>query len=140
MQRFRRRHPRYLLVGRKAVGAALLAVDEFADADRYLANLRTTRRHVRRAARLGYTVGVFDPGQRRSELLSIHTSLPERQGRTIDSEYVDPGAGSPAGPNICDMFFGAGEGRRQFRAHLGFRHHFMRWKRKPQPPSPIAKT
>ena len=100
LRAFRRRHPRYRIVSRKSVGAALLPLDEFTTLEEYLANLRYARRRVRRAARLGYTVGFFDPNKRRSELLSIHTSLPERQGRAIDPEYLDPGAEYPAGPHI----------------------------------------
>lgn len=33
-----------------------------------------------------------------------------------------------------DMFFGAGEGLRAFKTHLGFRPHFVRWKRELAPP------
>lgn len=197
---FRRPHPRYRIVSRMAVGAALLPLDEFGDVEAYLTKLRYARRRVRRAGRLGYTVRVFDPNERRSDLLSIHTSLPERQGRAIDSEYLDPAAEYPSGPNIeylgvfrqdvllaysrveyagdiaslarimghgdhmadgtmfllvagivehvkavrpqtrylfYDMFFGAADGLRQFKAHLGFRPHFVRWKR--ERPSDVAK-
>src|SRR3954447_23591523 len=75
----RRPHPRYRIVGSKVVGAALLKLDEFNDVAGYLGPLRPTRKRVRRATRLGYTVGLFDPNNSRSDLLAIHTSLPERQ-------------------------------------------------------------
>jgi hypothetical protein len=196
----RGRHPRYRIVGSKAVGAALLPIEEFTTLEEYLANLRYARRRVRRAGRLGYTVRVFDPNERRSDLLSIHTSLPERQGRAIDSEYLDPAPEYRTGPTIeylgvfrqdvllaysrveyagdiaslarimghgdhmadgtmfllvagivehvkavrpqtrylfYDMFFGAADGLRQFKAHLGFRPHFVRWKR--ERPRDVAK-
>jgi hypothetical protein len=192
LRSFRRRHPRYKLVRFKAVGVALLALDDVADVDAYLATRRTTRRRVRRAERLGYTTGVFEPNERRDELLDIHSSIPERQGRPIDAEYLDPGAVYRTGPDLeyvgvfCgdrlvayselhyagdivammrvmghgdhldggvmfllaagivghvkdthpktryvfyDMFFGAREGLRSFKAHLGFRPHYVRWKR-----------
>jgi|tagenome__1003787_1003787.scaffolds.fasta_scaffold20907356_2 hypothetical protein len=195
LRSFRRPHPRYRVVGRNAVGAALLPLDDFADVDEYLAGLRYARRRVRRAARLGYTVGTFDPRERRGELLAINTSLPERQGRPMDAGYVDAEAEYPTGPDLdylgvfrgealvaytmigyagdlatlsrimghgdyladgtmffltagvvehvkrvrpqtrylfYDMFFGAADGLREFKAHLGFRPYFVRWKREPR--------
>jgi hypothetical protein len=194
---FRRPHPRYRIVGRNAVGAALLPLDGFADADEYLADLRYARRRVRRAARLGYAVHTFDPNERRADLFAIHTSLPERQGRAMDEQYLDPAAeyrtGSYcdyvgvfrgdvlvaysiveyAGDIAClsrilghgdhladgtmffltagivdhvkrfrprtrylfyDMYFGAADGLRQFKAHLGFRPYLVRWTREPATP------
>jgi hypothetical protein len=189
---FSRPHPRYRIVGNKAVGAALLPLDEFDDVEGYLANLRYARRRVRRARRLGYVVDRFDPGDRRSELLAIHRSLPERQGQPIDAAYLDPTAEYETGPHMdylgvfsdgtlvayshlwyageivgmnrvmghgdhldngvmfllmagivehvkttrsdihyvfYDMFFGAAEGLREFKTHLGFRPHYVHWKR-----------
>jgi hypothetical protein len=196
---FSRPHPRYRIVGNKTVGAALLPLDEFDDVDAYLANLRYARRRVRRAARLGYTVDPFEPDERRSELLAIHASLPQRQGRPIDEAYLDPAAQYETGafmeylgvfqddtlvayshlwyageivgmnrvmghgdhlangimfllmagivehvkgtrPDIryvfYDMFFGAAEGLREFKTHLGFRPHYVRWTRGHKPGSP----
>jgi hypothetical protein len=191
---FRRPHPRYKLVRFKSVGVALLPLDDVADVDAYLATHRTTRKRVRRAERLGYTTAVFEPDGRRDELLEIHSSIPERQGRPIDAEYLDPDAAYETAPHIeymgvfaddrlvaystlyyagdivamfrvmghgdhlddgvmfllgagivghvkathpetryvfYDMFFGAGEGLRSFKARLGFRPHYVRWKREP---------
>jgi hypothetical protein len=100
LERFRRRHPRYRIVASKAVGVALVPLDDISGVDDYLAGLRYARRRVRRAARLGYVVDVFDPDERRDELLAIHASLPERQGRPIDPEYLDPEAVHDHGPDI----------------------------------------
>jgi hypothetical protein len=100
LRRFRRRHPRYKLVRSKAVGVALLPLDGFTDVDAYLAARRYARRRVRRASRLGYSVGVFEPDERRAELLGIHSSIPERQGRPIDAEYLDPDAAYQTGPHV----------------------------------------
>jgi hypothetical protein len=100
LERFRRRHPRYRIVASKAVGVALVPLDDISGVDDYLADLRYARRRVRRAARLGYVVDVFDPDERRDELLAIHASLPERQGRPIDPEYLDPDAVHDRGPDI----------------------------------------
>ncbi len=97
---FRRRHPRYRVVGRKVVGVALLALDDVEDADAYLAGLRYARRRVRRATRLGYRAAPFDPAARRAEVQAIRTSLPERQGRAMDPEFLDPGAPLPTGAGI----------------------------------------
>jgi hypothetical protein len=189
---FTRPHPRLRVVGNKAVGAALLPLDEFDDAEGYLADLRYARRRVRRAKRLGYAVAPFAPDDRRAELLAIHTSLPERQGQPIDAAYIDPEAEYETGPHMeylgvfrddvltayChlwyageivgvnrimghgdhlddgimfllmagvvdrvkatrpdvhyvfyDMFFGAAKGLREFKVHLGFRPHYVRWQR-----------
>ena len=100
LARFRRRHPRYRIVASKAVGVALVPLDDVTGVDDYLAGLRYARRRVRRAARLGYRFDVFDPDERRDELLAIHASLPERQGRPIDPEYLDPDAVHDRGPDI----------------------------------------
>jgi hypothetical protein len=198
---FSRPHPRYRVVANKAVGAALLPLDEFDDIDGYLGALRYARRRVRRARRLGYTFGAFDPDEQRSELLAIHTSLPERQGQAIGAAYLDPAAVYDKGPHIeyfgvfrdgilvayiqlryageivglnrvmghgdhlddgimfllmagvvehvkamrpdvhyvfYDMFFGASEGLRAFKTHLGFRPHYVRWKREPAAPDRSA--
>jgi hypothetical protein len=201
LRRFRRRHPRYKVVRLKAMGAALLPLDDIADVDDYLATRRTARRRVRRAARLGYTARVFNPEDRRSELLDIHSSLPKRQGRPIDAEYLDAEARWETGPNIeylgvfredvlvayCavhyvgdiagmarlmghgdhldngvmflltaeivahvksvrphtrylfyDTFFGANAGLREFKSHLGFRPHYVRWTRESGQPGDVA--
>jgi hypothetical protein len=34
------------------------------------------------------------------------------------------------------MFFGAAEGLREFKTHLGFRPHYVRWTRGHKPGSP----
>ena len=54
-----------------------------------LANLRYARRRVKRASRLGHKADLFAPNDRRSELLAIHRSLPERQGRPMAAVYLD---------------------------------------------------
>jgi hypothetical protein len=98
---FRRRHPRFKVVGRKSVGAELLPLDGLGGAEDYLAHLRYARRRVRRASKLGYEVALFDPNERQADLLAIHASLPERQGRPIDADYLDPEASSPTGPEYA---------------------------------------
>jgi hypothetical protein len=196
-----RPHPRYRIVGNKAVGAALLPLHEFGDVDEYLASLRSARRRARRASRLGYTVAPFDPNDRGSQLLAIHTSLPERQGQPMHPSYLDDAAVYEIGPRIeyigvlhddvlvayselrlageivvmnrvmghgehladgimfllmagivdhakavhpetryvfYDMFFGAGDGLREFKTRVGFRPHFVHWKRESTHPSEIA--
>lgn len=100
LRRFRRRHPRYKIVGSKVLGVALLPLDDIADVDDYLAKVRFVRKRARRSSKLGYTVGLFDPVDRHADLLAIHSSLPERQGRPIDPEYLDPNAVARRGPNV----------------------------------------
>jgi hypothetical protein len=97
---FAGRHPRYKVIGAKTFGVALLPLDEVADVDDYLADLRYARRRVRRASRLGYRVELFDAFARQPDLLAIHASLPERQGRPIDPDYLDPDAQPRRGPNV----------------------------------------
>jgi hypothetical protein len=99
LRRFRRRHPRYRVVGAKTLGVALLPLDDLAGVDEYLASTRYVRRRARLASKRGYTVGGFDPEARRADLLAIHASLPERQGRPIDPDYLDPAAVAEQGPN-----------------------------------------
>jgi hypothetical protein len=99
LRRFRRRHPRYRVVGAKTVGVALLPLDPLADVDAYLAATRFVRKRARRAQRLGYTVALFDAEQRRDDVLAIHRSLPERQGRPIDPDYLDPETVARRGPD-----------------------------------------
>jgi hypothetical protein len=192
LRRFRSRHPRYKVVRLKAVGVALLPLDDITDVEDYLSTRRTARRGVRRASKLGYSARAFHADDRRAELLDVHSSLPERQGRPIDAEYLDPDARWETGPHIeylgvfrddvlvaygkveyagdiaaiarvmghgdhlrngvmflltaeivghvrsvrpqthyllYDMFFGAGAGLREFKTHLGFRPHYVRWTR-----------
>jgi hypothetical protein len=100
LRSFQRRHPRYRLVRFKAIGVALLPLADLADADAYLATRRYARRRVARAERLGYEFAMFDPEGRRAELLEIHASIPERQGRPIDPEYLDHEAVYETGPSI----------------------------------------
>jgi len=94
------RHPRYKVVGAKTIGVALLPLDEVAGVDDYLAGRRYVRRRVRRASRLGYSVELFDTVERQPDLLAIHASLPERQGRPIAADYLDPDARPREGPNV----------------------------------------
>jgi hypothetical protein len=100
LREFRQRHPRFKIVGRKVMGVALLPLDEFADDDEYLEGLRYARRRVRRASRLGYTVALFDPNERRDELLAINRSMPERQGRPMDAPYLDSDASYVIAPHL----------------------------------------
>lgn len=100
LREFRRPHPRYKVIRYKTVGVALLPLDDITTVDAYLANRRNARRRVRRAVRLGYTVAVFDPDDRRAQLLAIHSSVPERQGRPMDPEYLDPRTVFETGPHI----------------------------------------
>lgn len=187
-----RPHPRYRIVANKSFGAALLPLDEFDGVDEYLAPRRYVRRRARTASRRGYTTDLFDMDERRSDLLAIHRSLPERQGQPISASYLDPDAAYETDPAVqclgvfhedvvvayselryvgdvvtmnrlmghgdhldagvmCllmagvvehvkavrpdtryvfyDTFFGASDGLRTFKTHLGFRPHYVRWKR-----------
>jgi hypothetical protein len=192
IREFCARHPRYKLIGRKTLGVAVLPLEEVEDVESYLTGLRYATRRVRRASRLGYTVAVYDPDEHRSEILAVNRSLPERQGRPIESWYLDADAAYEAGPHVdylgvfkdgavtgyCelqnageiasvnrimghgdhlragimfllgagivehlkaarpetrylvyDMFFGASDGLREFKSHLGFRPYHVHWKR-----------
>jgi hypothetical protein len=100
LRSFTHRHPRYRLVGCKVVGAALLGLHEFGDVEDYLAAHRYARRRVTRAKRLGYASALFDPDDRRDELLNIRMSLPVRQGRPMDPEFLDPDAVYESGAHI----------------------------------------
>ena len=74
-------------------------LDDFADIEDYLAGLRYRAQRCDVPARRVYVQRVRS---RRAgdELLEIHASLPERQGRPIDPEYLDPDAVAARGPNV----------------------------------------
>jgi hypothetical protein len=97
---FSGRHPRYKVIGAKTFGVALMALNEVSGAEDYLADRRYARRRVRRATRLGYRTELFDAFAHQQDLLAIHASLPERQGRPIDPSYLDPDAQPRRGPHV----------------------------------------
>lgn len=80
-------HPKYLIIPRKALGVALVELpDSFAD---YLKRSSQLKRKRNRATKLGYTVSLFEPKDHLDEILEVNSSMRERQGRSMDPDYLD---------------------------------------------------
>lgn len=91
-ERFIEPHPRFKVIQRKRWGVALLRLPD--QPAQYLKGkpreaLRTNRN---RCLGLGYRFGTVDPLARLDDILAVHRSIPERQGRPMDSSYLDPAA------------------------------------------------
>jgi hypothetical protein len=85
---FTRRHARWRVIRNKAWGVALLEIPEDrAGYDRHVS--RATRRNVRRAELAGLSFRPIDPLEHVDEILEIHRSTPERQGRPMHPHYAD---------------------------------------------------
>jgi len=84
-----RRHRRWRVIQNKAWGAALLQIPEHFDD--FLRGPRRSqlRREMNRALRYGYTFDRVDPATRLDEIMDIHRSAQERQGRPMHPDYLD---------------------------------------------------
>ncbi|HMK34882.1 MAG TPA: hypothetical protein VK463_07440 [Desulfomonilaceae bacterium] len=83
-----KRHPRFLFVGNKSVGVALLRLPQ--TFDDYLADKPPVRRARNKALKLGYTFRTFRAIDHVDEIVGINTSSPIRQGMPMHREYVVP--------------------------------------------------
>lgn len=86
---FTRRHARWRLIQSHRWGVALLRVpDKFDD---YLRGPDRShlRRELNRANRAGFTFAPLDPVARFDEIMAIHRSADERQGRPIHPAYLN---------------------------------------------------
>lgn len=82
-------HPRFRVVPAKSYGVALIRVPDSYD-DHVKAVSRSFGRRVRDAEAKGYSHLIVSPDTHLDEILEINCSAPARQGRPMDSEYVDP--------------------------------------------------
>ena len=85
---FTQRHPRYLIIRNKTLGAALLPLP--ASLDIYLkgSSRQVVRTNRRKALAAGYRFSSFVPVERVQQILDINRSLDTRQGRPMDSSYL----------------------------------------------------
>jgi hypothetical protein len=85
---FTARHRRFKMTSAKKWGVALLPLPESGDA--YLASVsRLVRRQRTKALSLGYRHLELPPGERIDQILAVNRSVPDRQGRPMDSIYVE---------------------------------------------------
>lgn len=86
---FTARHPRFRLTQAKRWGVALVRVPE--DFDAYLAggSRELVRRKRRAAEKRGFRYAVVPSLEHVDEIMEIHRSAPERQGRPLPWYYLD---------------------------------------------------
>jgi hypothetical protein len=85
-------HPRYKLIGNKTIGAALIDLARFPAPTGYLDAIQGKNRgawHARRARARGYVCREIERNDYVDAIHAINTSLDTRQGRPMDSKYLD---------------------------------------------------
>jgi hypothetical protein len=88
---FTRRHPRFRVIQNKRWGVALLTIPANVDDYPRLAS-RLMRRRVKHAAEAGFTFEQISALERIDEVLAIHRSATDRQGRPMHPDYLDVAA------------------------------------------------
>ena len=84
-------HPKMPLVRRKTLGVELLDLRASKDFHAYLnsVNGKNSASYFRRhCLKAGYTVRKIDPDDHKGEIHAINVSMPERQGRRMEPEYL----------------------------------------------------
>lgn len=87
---FTKRHPRIPIFANKAVGVALIDISKFTTKSEYLASVNgknSAAYFSRKAEKSGYKVETFNPNQHQQEILEIHFSNPDRQGKSLPENY-----------------------------------------------------
>lgn len=90
-QYFTKPHPRYKLFRNKALGAALVHIEEFGAHEKYLESIKGRNRgahFARKAKSRGYVIAEIDRNQFVDEIHDINTSLENRQGHVMDPSYL----------------------------------------------------
>jgi hypothetical protein len=82
-------HARFRFLQSKRWGVALLQLPQSFPAYLTGKSRELLRRKRRKAQRAGLWFGTASPMERLDEILDIHLSLPERQGRALPPEYLD---------------------------------------------------
>ena len=115
-----RRHRRWRVIQNKAWGAALLQIPEHFDD--FLRGPRRSqlRREMNRALRYGYTFDRVDPATRLDEIMDIHRSAQERQGRPMHPDYLDQEKVRRFLERSAE-WFGVFDSAGHLRAYFGFR-------------------
>ena len=88
---FTRRHPRYKIIRHKTLGAALVDLRQFATREHYLETIKARNFgawHARRARTRGYVFAEIERNEHVDAIHDINTSVECRQGRPMDSAYL----------------------------------------------------
>jgi hypothetical protein len=103
---FVKRHPRYLIIPNKAIGVALVDLNEFPNSAAYLGSFsgkNSAAYRSRRCLRQGYRFEEIDRNCFIEDIHEINTSLKERQGREMDKAYREKKEHYPVQEN-CRYF------------------------------------
>jgi hypothetical protein len=87
---FTKRHPRYLLIKNKTIGAALIDTDDFGHPENYIKSLMGPTfggRYAKRARARGYRFLEIDRNLFIDDIHRINISLPFRQGQRMAESY-----------------------------------------------------
>ena len=129
---FSKRHPRFLVIGNKTLGAALVKLSCFASGDAYMATIKgrnSAEHHARRARSRGYRVVEIDRNDYIDDIHHVNTSVEQRQGQTMAQSYLDKQQHYVADPNY--QYFGAldGSGRLVAYCEVGLWGNFAAFNR-----------
>jgi hypothetical protein len=88
---FTRPHPKFPLVRRKAIGAALLDLTQFGHGDDYLRRIRELKggHYVKRAQSRAYLFRCIDRNDYIDDIDAINNALPVRQGKPMPPSYTE---------------------------------------------------
>lgn len=91
-QHFTRRHPRYLVIRNKTLGAALVDLRRFNPGTDYLETVKgrnAPEHQARRARSRGYRVIEIDRNDYVDDIHHINTSVEVRQGKPMSGDYIN---------------------------------------------------
>jgi hypothetical protein len=89
---FTKRHPRFLIIRNKTLGAALVHLSRFKVGQEYIATIKgrnSAEHHARRARARGYRVVEIDRNDYIDDIHHINTSVELRQGETMSKDYLN---------------------------------------------------
>jgi hypothetical protein len=89
---FTKWHPRYKLIRNKSVGIALVDLSGYSNRCAYLSSVSRKDQgafHGKRAMRRGFIFSEIDQNSYIDDIHAINTSATERQGRPMDSAYLE---------------------------------------------------
>jgi len=89
---YTKRHPRYIVIRNKTIGAALIDLSSFTSRENYLEHIKGKNcgaYHAKRARARGYVFAEIDRNQHVDEIHAINTSIEIRQGRPMPKHYQE---------------------------------------------------
>lgn len=131
-QYFTKPHPKYKIFPNKSVGAALIDLKQFRNADEYLQSLKgpnSAVRHARKAKSKGYVVAEIDRNDYVDDIFEINTSVKIRQGLPMDADYLEKKTHYPRDANF--KYYGVlnSSGKLMAYGDLGFYGNFAAFNR-----------